>query len=37
MKLVTVEVTESSPSIFDAMQGGGMEGMGMICKMPYLI
>lgn len=29
-EIVTVEVTESSPSIFDAMQGGGMEGMGMM-------
>ena len=28
-EIVTVEVTEQSPSIFDAMQGGGMEHMGM--------
>lgn len=28
-EIVTVEVTESAPSIFDALQGGGMESMGM--------
>ena len=29
-EMVTVEVTEHQPSIFDVMQGGGMEGMGMM-------
>ncbi|GGA16206.1 ATP-dependent protease ATPase subunit HslU [Psychrobacillus lasiicapitis] len=28
-EIVTVEVTETAPSIFDALQGGGMESMGM--------
>ncbi|QFF98525.1 ATP-dependent protease ATPase subunit HslU [Psychrobacillus glaciei] len=28
-EIVTVEVTEQAPSIFDALQGGGMESMGM--------
>ncbi|TQR17404.1 ATP-dependent protease ATPase subunit HslU [Psychrobacillus soli] len=28
-EIVTVEVTEATPSIFDALQGGGMESMGM--------
>ncbi|MFJ8063830.1 ATP-dependent protease ATPase subunit HslU [Psychrobacillus sp. NPDC096426] len=28
-EIVTVEVTEAAPSIFDALQGGGMESMGM--------
>lgn len=28
-EIVTIEVTEQSPSIFDALQGGGMESMGM--------
>ncbi|MBD7942705.1 ATP-dependent protease ATPase subunit HslU [Psychrobacillus sp. Sa2BUA9] len=28
-EMVTVEVTEQAPSIFDALQGGGMESMGM--------
>lgn len=28
-EIVTVEVTEQSPSLFDALQGGGMESMGM--------
>ncbi|WP_391208641.1 ATP-dependent protease ATPase subunit HslU [Psychrobacillus sp. L4] len=28
-EIVTVEVTEHAPSIFDALQGGGMESMGM--------
>lgn len=28
-EIITIEVTEQSPSIFDALQGGGMESMGM--------
>lgn len=28
-EIVTVEVTETAPSLFDALQGGGMESMGM--------
>ncbi|TQR20913.1 ATP-dependent protease ATPase subunit HslU [Psychrobacillus vulpis] len=28
-EIVTVEVTEQAPSLFDALQGGGMESMGM--------
>ncbi len=28
-EIITVEVTEQAPSIFDALQGGGMESMGM--------
>ncbi|WP_144509265.1 ATP-dependent protease ATPase subunit HslU [Bacillus sp. FJAT-22090] len=28
-EIVTVEVTEATPSLFDALQGGGMESMGM--------